>query len=453
MTREPLEIGLTYADIYPQFRLADDEALAMALNAHQVFNGGRGEEGYLAALTLDGATEQMLRNARDRIRGALKEGLRNWEALIQKHELFEAAFASAEMPHLRPKFRMQGSFSYRTCNVPAQNPPQEIDLDDGVFLPVSFLSQNGSMHPAVVSRGFFAAVEKILAPLCMKQGWKLIKDKASCVRVQISKDAHVDLALYAIPDQEFVTLVEAAASIMPTNIQGRVNAKTEVIEGIEFAEELYRGLKPDHIMLAHREEGWKPSDPRKLDDWFQAALKNHGEQVRRICRYLKGWRDHQWRSSRLSSIALMAAVVKAYKEATDEASQSRDDKALLMVVERLPAILSGEIENPVVSGQRLDEGWTQEERYNYVEKAKELLHRIQNALLYTNNAKTALVNLTAAFGDRIPDDTSLVIPDDVAPKTAPVNSPAVLTLGLLKDIGEEPAVREAVKKEGDSRYG
>ena len=42
---------------------------------------------------------------------------------------------------------------------------QEIDLDDGVFLPVSFLSQNGGAHPIVASAGYFAAVERILLAL------------------------------------------------------------------------------------------------------------------------------------------------------------------------------------------------------------------------------------------------------------------------------------------------
>jgi hypothetical protein len=62
-------------------------------------------------------------------------------------------------------------------------------------------------------------------------------------------------------------------------------------------------------MLAHRDEGWKPSDPRKLEEWFRAAVRQHGEQLRRVCRYLKNWRDNRWEGCRLSSIALMACTV------------------------------------------------------------------------------------------------------------------------------------------------
>ena len=97
---------------------------------------------------------------------------------------------------------MQGSFAYRTLNEPAHNPPQEIDLDDGVFVPVSFLNDSGRARPALISSGYFAAVEALPAPICVLNGWKLIDDKPSCVRVELDGSAHIDLALYAIPDAE-----------------------------------------------------------------------------------------------------------------------------------------------------------------------------------------------------------------------------------------------------------
>jgi hypothetical protein len=424
----------------------------MTLNVHRVFTGSGGAKNYLSALTVDDATEATLRAARDKIRNAVKDGLRDWETLVRKQDLFESVFASVEPPPLRPKFRMQGSFSYRTCNVPAQTPPQEIDLDDGVFLPVSFLSQNGSIHPAIVSRGFFVAVERILDPLCKSEGWRLVKDKSSCVRVEVTNDAHIDLALYAIPDEDFISLVETA-SAKAAHTQNRVLTKRQLQESIEFADELYRDLPADHIMLAHRDEGWKKSDPRKLEDWFRAALKTYGEQVRRICRYLKGWRDYQWNACRLASIALMAAVIKAYEEAAAAVPENRDDKALLMVAERLPGILSGRIDNPVVEGARLDEGWSPEQRAAYVARAKDLHRRLQDALQGTDNPDGALASLTAAFGDRIPDDTDLIATEDSVETKSAVSSPAVLSLGLLKEMGKEPSIRDAVKKEGDSRYG
>jgi hypothetical protein len=423
----------------------------MGVNVHRVFLGSKDTEGYLAALTLDDEVENHLRSARDKIRAALRAGLRNWSMVVAKRELFEAALADLEPPRLQPKFRMQGSFSYRTCNSPAQVPPQEVDLDDGVFLPVSFLSQNGSTHPAVVSDGFFAAVERILEPLCNQEGWTLHKYKSSCVRVDLMTGAHVDLALYAISDPAFTSLVETASAEAALAGHNRQLAKRQIEEATELTEQLYRGLAEDQIMLAHRKDGWKKSDPRRLEDWFRAAVETHGEQLRRVCRYLKGWRDQQWRSCCLSSITLMAAAVATY-ERVNSASADRDDKALLMIAQRLPEILLAKIENPVVQGMFLDEDWPDQDRASFVDEANKLLDLLQEAVETTNDPKVALANLTVAFGDRIPIDTDLVQNDGPVTSKRIVAAPQVLSLGLVKELGGAQTVRAAVKKDGDGRY-
>ena len=375
----------------------------MALNAHRIFNGPSERKSYLSEITVEKSVETTLRRHRDEIRQELRDGFRNWSAVIKKLDLFDSVMGAVEPPALRPKFRMQGSFSYRTCNQPAHIPPQEVDLDDGMFLPVSFLASNGSSHPIVISRGFFLAVERILNPFCEKRGWTLV-EKPSCVRVRTSTNAHIDIALYAIPDDEFVSLLEKAVLAKSANVRDQV--RHQIQDELVLDDEIYANLAQEHVMLAHREEGWKPSDPRKLDDWFDGAIKEHGDQLRRICRYLKGWRDYQWKMCRLTSIAIMAAVVDAFSEAAT-VRENRDDKALLMVVERLPAFLSGEIENPVVDGQRLDEGWTSSQRAEYVSGARALLQRLQNVLLGTDDPRNAISELTAAFGDRIPNDIQL----------------------------------------------
>lgn len=433
------------------------ELCLMSMNAHRVFTNNGATGSYLGSLTLVDATETLLRGARDAIREALREGLREWPELIRKGELFEAAFADAEPQPLRPKFRMQGSFSYHTCNTPAWTPPQEVDLDDGVFLPVSFLEEGGDLHPVVISQGYFAAVERILGPLCKREGWTLITDKPSCVRIQVQPDAHVDLALYAVPDREFDTLIELMAQRTEFATAERAIEKVRLRDSVELAEALYRGLRADHIMLAHRDEGWKRSDPRKLEDWFAEAVRTHGPQLRRVCRYLKGWRDHQWEACRLASIALMAAAVTSYKEAKASVPEGRDDLALLMVAERLPEILAGTIANPVVDGARLDEGWSKADREGFVAQAVALRDELRDALQATGDAEAVLTRLTKAFGDRIPDDVSLVSLDGAAslqvPETKSVAAPAVLSAGLLAKMAEEPEVREAVTKVGSNRFG
>lgn len=417
----------------------------MALNAHRVFTGPADADHYLAALTLEKSREDMLRAARDSCRNAIRAGLRAWESQFRSTTLFEAAIADNAPSSLKPKFRMQGSFAYRTLNSPAQSPPQEIDLDDGIFVPISYLNENGQGHPALISSGYFAAVEALFAPVCDQNGWELVTDKPSCVRVEISSDAHIDFALYAIPDEEFRQLVEAEVLAKSMSAQDSSTLR----EQIELAEDVYRGLREDQIMLAHRQEGWKPSDPRKLEDWFREALRRHGEQMRRVCRYLKGWRDHNWEACRLSSIALMSCVVTVYDEAGEKPADNRDDLALLAVAERLPALLQARIGNPVVEGQYLDEGWAPEDRDGFIKEAEALLNWLRDSISGTDSAQRALAILVRAFGDRLPNDHTLIKPED----GASVAAPPVLSSGLIKQMGGEREPQQAVKRDGDRRYG
>lgn len=413
----------------------------MALNAHRVFAGPANDQHYLAALTLADKRRQTLSAARDVCREAIRAGLRNWSSVVNEVVLFNRALASVAPSSLRPKFRMQGSFAYHTLNDPAHKPPQEIDLDDGVFVPVSFLSNHGQNEPALISAGYFQAVEAALLPVCNLHGWTLVTDKTSCVRVELDAGAHIDFALYAIPDKEFSELVEARMSAMSSR------DRTLALDAAEFAEPVYRGLREDEIMLAHREEGWKPSDPRKLEAWFQDAIRAHEDQLRRICRYLKGWRDFHWEACRLSSISLMACVVTVYQEATDRPRGTRDDLALLMVAERLPTLLSARIANPVVSGQFLDEGWQEDMRREFVEKASLLRDRLREAIHGTDSPSQALASLVRAFGDRLPADVSLIQSEEV------LAAPTVLTSGLVRQLAGEGAPQQAVKREGERRYG
>lgn len=415
----------------------------MGLNAHRVFFGQAEDDHFLSALTLGAERQELLRNARDACRTAIRGGLRNWSTVVSKAVLFEAR-ADMTPASLKPKFKMQGSFAYRTINEPARTPPQEIDLDDGVFVPVSFLQDNGGSHPALISSGYFAAIEALLAPVCADNDWTLVTDKPSCVRVELEGDAHIDFALYAIPDEEFHQLVEAETL---TSLHMR-DSRAAIVEQIELADEIYRGLREDQIMLAHRDEGWKPSDPRKLEDWFRDALRAHGEQLRRVCRYLKGWRDHHWDQCRLSSIALMACVVSAYESGAG-AADNRDDHALLTVAELLPGLLRGRLPNPVVDGQYLDEAWSHCDRETFASAAEALHERLELAISATDSSERALSELTAAFGERLPDDPDLIVPDI----PAELSKPAVLTSGLVRDMGEETGPQSAVKRDGDRRYG
>ncbi|MEN1592931.1 CBASS cGAMP synthase, partial [Pseudomonas aeruginosa] len=104
-------------------------------------------------------------------------------------------------------FFTQGSWAYKTLNAPAQH-PQQADVDDGCYLPMSFVSQ--TKRPSTAATVFFAAAEEALKPLVEERRWKLVTDKPTCIRIVIAAYAHIDIPLYAIPDEEFVTLAKAS---------------------------------------------------------------------------------------------------------------------------------------------------------------------------------------------------------------------------------------------------
>jgi hypothetical protein len=371
------------------------------LNAHRLLRDASNQVGYLYNLNVRDSKRRQLENARDKIRNDLRASFRDLHKSVKISGLVEQrdiGLAGA-LQQLRPRFRMQGSAAYHTLNDPAKKPPQQVDFDDGVFVPTSFIGGASKNRPLLASKGYFRAVEAALEPLCANEGWELDRTKSSCVRVQIDTDAHIDLPLYAIPDNEFETLRKS---------HGSPQEGTHSADEIILTEAIYRALPQDRVMLAHRKDGWIESDPRKIEDWFKEALDDHGDALRYVCRYVKGWRDFQWGEPCLSSIAIMKCVIVAYDELGGEVAENRDDVALLMATKRLPVLLSKPIENPVIKGHFLDADWTPEEREDIVLRAQTLYDALDDALNHNLHKLVAINTLRKLFGSRIPNDETLL---------------------------------------------
>ena len=107
-----------------------------------------------------------------------------------------------------PRFRTQGSWAYQTCVQPAFAPPQEMDWDYGVYLPMTVWEENGPPH--ATAKAYFSLVEGLLADLCKQEGWKMNQHEPnnSCIRIHIGATAHIDLPLYAADAAEFGKIVE-----------------------------------------------------------------------------------------------------------------------------------------------------------------------------------------------------------------------------------------------------
>ena len=80
----------------------------------------------------------------------------------------------------------------------------------------------------------------------------------------------------------------------------------------------------------------------------------------------------------------------------------------------------------------------------------ELIERHAREVAFKQATIDKLIN---SFGDRIPNEPEMIGDDQGPGGGGGVAAPAVLTQGLLKEIDNDPAARDAVRKDGDNRYG
>lgn len=357
-------------------------------NAHALFCGLKNSPSYLANLTITDSDREELMSARKKIRATLRKSSKH---LLSDDEYWQEGTRFRNSWRERPqsidlKFMTQGSFAYHTLNSPAQFPAQEIDLDDGMYVPVDFLD-NG--EPALAAKALFEFVEKSLSRLCDLNGWHVQK-KTSCVRVQIRKGAHIDVPVYSIPRVKFELLVE---NLNEANFSTGSLARDHVSTMIR--------LPSDQVMLALKNGSWLASDPQKLHEWVQSRRERYGAAYIRVCRFFKGWRDFTWKDSALSSLCIMRAVDMALEELHGFPTEERDDELIMKVAELLPDYFNSDIKNPVLTHLSLNE-WDSTDRASIVNAANVLNDEISSALKRTGDADLVVKKLQSSFGKRIP---------------------------------------------------
>ena len=381
------------------------------LNLNGLFQGKNFKPGFLKNIDIDSRERSNLMAARKDIRAHIRSKFDRLGELYDQRTIFSEAYFRANRNNLnfqkpydfKPKFLTQGSFLYKTINWPAHLPPQQVDLDDGVYVPMPFYNRK----PILRTSTYFAVVEKALESLCEDKGWTLIKDKNSCIRVILnSKKSHIDLPLYGVPQEDFdqVTVEFAAHSL-------------NFGENSHFSDALRNNnklkIESSKIKLATREDDWISSDPQSLNDWFNGAVSDHGKQLRRVSRFLKAWRDFEWQESKLSSIILMTVAVEAYDNSFNQNARplgDRDDLALLETVRFLVKKLDYDIINPALPDdvKNLSSGWNMQQRMEYKTAAQDLASKLERAINGGFNPEVAIRHLKQVFGERIPNDTSLI---------------------------------------------
>jgi hypothetical protein len=353
-----------------------------------------GEDVFIDCIEPTKDQREALFSAKNEIRDHLRPRIR--EATIKVLGMDKA---------VTPRFRTQGSWSYQTCVQPAWRPPQEIDWDYGVYLPVSVWEDRGP--PREMAKLYFEVVEGLLKELCRAKGWRLDSGKGTCIRVQINAWSHIDIPLYAAPEQQFLQIVEKGAFDAARTLDA-----TEALAA-NFAEEDFPQQQWEEmvdIMMATRAGEWKASDPEEVSRWFRDRVLEHTEQLRRVCRYLKAWRDLHWKAGDgPTSVCIMIAVAQSF-----EPHRGRDDLALENAARALAAALKGDVNEPSIGdgtedfNKRLDT----EGRHVASSRAETLASRIQAARLKASHlAGDAIEILRVQLGGRVPYRPELVEPD------------------------------------------
>lgn len=381
-----------------------------AFNFHELLQSSS-TKAFIHQLNVDTKTATVMDEAIVKIKAELGPALR---------ELALAMGVPAQ--YATPRFRLQGSTVYGTQNSPAHVPPQQVDADFGVYIAAAFMDnasngETGKKYPArELAKRYFDTVDALLAKLCRREGWKYAegkKQKDTCCRIDLipkGVHAHIDVPLYAAPNEQFakaITLDERIAkSIAFAEARGNVAPKIDQDGWDELTV----------VVMATRSGEWSESDVQIVIQHFRSAATRFGHPfvLRRVWRYVKAWRDYNWRDGGgPSSVLLMEAVVRIL-DADIALSQEllgsgRDDRVLHHAFAYLGTALANDV--------RVQWGTTPEDlntanarqRLEWSAAAKACHKNLDQALFDANLQNKQVINLIRErFGQRIPDDVSLV---------------------------------------------
>lgn len=424
----------------------------MTWNFHQYYNDSA--DGLISKLELEQRQVKLLKDLRNKVRSRTKEVFEEAKALASASnvmlslESLTERVGNTRLRHLdqpaqvevarliknmtaesrkaflslTPRFWTQGSFQYDTLNNPYYTPPQEMDIDDGTYLPMVIFEDK----PVIGHQLLLLLVDSSLRSLeAENSGWKFeAQDK--CARLKIPElNTHIDVPMYAIPEEQFLQKEAALAKAVNESMDS-------VVTGLESHEVKRSGYTLDEgcVNLAVREgdQKWIKSDPKIVEDWFNECCKRVGSHLRDICRFMKSWRDVQWeRGGGPSSISLMAATVSIL----DRVPHDKGDlgATMRMLAKHLPEEFTNGVESP----DHTDEKPLFPPQSEHKEREKaimEKLSELDEILAEAEGCSTkdlALASINKAFGVRV-SKSELIVSSSSSPafKSTPsrANQPA-----------------------------
>lgn len=241
----------------------------------------------------------------------------------------------------QPKFCWQGSFAMKTTVNPISD---DYDLDDGVYLQGYSNDENEWPSASSVHNWVKAATDERTSLDST--------DKNTCVRINYADGYHIDLPIYI--------------------------------------------MKDDEPYLAHKSNGWALSDPKAFTDWFIDKVNENDEQLRRLVRYLKAWKEYN--NVPLKGIEITILVAENF-----DGYDNRDDKALLSTIERILNTLDKNFScvKPVAPGEDLFENISDTKRNKILSSVTNLKNDL-SASISESSDETVTEILQGVFGIRFP---------------------------------------------------
>ncbi|MBM4859236.1 hypothetical protein HYO44_17580 [Vibrio parahaemolyticus] len=311
------------------------------------------------------------------------------------HEMDEDA--RDEFLGLTPRFWTQGSFQYDTLNRPFQ-PGQEMDIDDGTYMPMPIFESEPKIGHSLLVLLVDASLKSLVAE---NHGWKF-EAKQTCGRIKIEDEkTHIDVPMYAIPKDEFVKK------------QVALKANRLLLESVScesYDTDSYE-VDSENVNLALREgeRKWVNSDPKIVEDWFNDSCGRIGKHLRKVCRFMKAWRDAQWDVGGPSSISLMAATVNILDRVSHDSSDLGE--TMKIVAKNLPDEFARGVESPDDTDEKplfppsSKHGRREMDIMSKLERLPSILSSAESA----DTKSEALKKINMAFGNRVTNSDLIVL--------------------------------------------
>ena len=294
-------------------------------------------------------------NGRIKLTSTRKEDLKSSRKALRK--TIKKWFGENKPDELPPKFWGQGSFEMNTTINPIPELDQEgniirkYDLDYGIY----FIEREGEDNRRsipILHDWVFEAVQN--------HTQKDVIRKTTCIRVVFSDGHHIDLPIY------------------------------------------YKS--GDIPELAHRSKGWIESDPKAFTEWFQKKGGSNHDQLCRIVRYLKAWKNFQ--ESQYSNLKLPSGFELTILATENYRPKDNDDAAFGTCVEKMYTNLRQPLPFTCVRptppvGENLFAEYSGTKKDNFLNCLLKLVEACRHADEESNFLK-ASEHLITQFGDRFP---------------------------------------------------